>query len=60
VIAKSYEMKAQGVRTGMAIWAAQKLSPDGLSVKRDFRWYEVWSRMMLEAVRDSSIESLIR
>jgi DNA polymerase V len=54
VIAKSYEMKAQGVKTGMPIWDAQKLCPDGLYVKRDFRWYEVLSRMMLETVRDLS------
>src|SRR5262249_4100713 len=54
VIAKSYEMKSHGVKTGMPIWEAQKLCPDGLYVKRDFRWYEVLSRMMLEAVRDVS------
>src|SRR5262249_9335838 len=33
---------------------AQKLCPDGLYVKRDFRWYEVLSRIMLETVRDLS------
>jgi nucleotidyltransferase/DNA polymerase involved in DNA repair len=54
VIAKSYEMKATGVKTGMPIWDAHKLCPDGLYVKRDFRWYEVLSRMMLDAVRDLS------
>jgi nucleotidyltransferase/DNA polymerase involved in DNA repair len=54
VIAKSYEMKALGVKTGMPIWEAQKLCPDGLYVKRDFRWYEVLSRIMLETVRDLS------
>ncbi len=54
VIAKSYEMKTQGVKTGMPIWEAQRLCPDGLYVKRDFRWYEVLSRMMLETVRDLS------
>ena len=30
VIAKSYEMKARGVTTGMPIWDAQRLCPDGL------------------------------
>jgi DNA polymerase V len=54
VIAKSYEMKACGVGTGMPIWEAQKLCPDGRYVKRDFRWYEVLSRMMLEAIKDHS------
>ncbi|MFO0847295.1 MAG: nucleotidyltransferase [Gemmataceae bacterium] len=50
VIAKSYEMKAAGVKTGMPIWEARKLCPDGVYVKRDFRWYEVLSRMMLDIV----------
>jgi nucleotidyltransferase/DNA polymerase involved in DNA repair len=54
VIAKSYEMKASGVGTGMPIWDALDLCPDGVYIKRDFRWYEVLSRLMLEAVRDHS------
>jgi nucleotidyltransferase/DNA polymerase involved in DNA repair len=40
----SYEMKAAGVKTGVPIWEALQLCPDGLYVKRDFRWYEVLSR----------------
>ena len=28
--------------------------PDGIYIKRDFRWYEVLSRMMLEVVRELS------
>src|SRR4051794_40493460 len=48
VIAKSYEMKAEGVKTGMPIWDAVRLCPDGLYLKRDFRWYEVLSRLMLD------------
>jgi nucleotidyltransferase/DNA polymerase involved in DNA repair len=51
VIAKSYEMKRAGVKTGMPIWDALKLCPLGVFVKRDFRWYEVLSRRMLEVVR---------
>jgi DNA polymerase V len=54
VIAKSYEMKAAGVATGMPVWDALKICPDGLYVKRDFRWYEILSRMMLEIVREYS------
>src|SRR5215216_6457884 len=50
VIAKSYEMKARGVKTGTPIWDAKKLCPDGVYVKRDFYWYEVLSRKMLAAV----------
>src|SRR5437870_7875710 len=54
VIAKSYEMKAAGVQTGMPIWEAVKRCPQGVYVKRDFRWYEVLSRLMLEVVRTFS------
>lgn len=54
VIAKSYEMRAAGVKTGAPIWEALKLCPDGLYVKRDFRWYEVLSRRMLSIVREFS------
>lgn len=52
VIAKSYEMKAAGVKTGTPIWDARKMCPDGVYVKRDFYWYEVLSRKMLGIVGD--------
>jgi DNA polymerase V len=54
VIAKSYEMKAAGVATGEPIWDAVKKCPEGVYLKRDFRWYEVLSRMMLACVRELS------
>src|SRR5918994_614086 len=54
VIAKSYEMKAAGVKTGEPIWDAVKKCPEGINVKRDFRWYEVLSRKMLDVVREFS------
>jgi nucleotidyltransferase/DNA polymerase involved in DNA repair len=54
VIAKSREMKACGVKTGMPIWEALPLCPDAIYVKRDFRWYEVLSRMMLAVVQEFS------
>jgi nucleotidyltransferase/DNA polymerase involved in DNA repair len=54
VIAKSYEMKAAGVKTGEPIWEALPKCPTGIYVKRDFRWYEVLSRLMLEVVRELS------
>ncbi|QEL17374.1 DNA polymerase Y family protein [Limnoglobus roseus] len=50
VIAKSYEMKAKGVKTGTPIWDAAKMCPEGVYVKRDFYWYEVLSRKMLGIV----------
>ncbi len=54
VIAKSYELKAAGVKTGMPVWEAKALCPHGVYVKRDFRWYEVLSRRMLDVVRTFS------
>ena len=54
IISKSYELKAAGVHTGMAIWDALALCPLAVYVKRDFRWYEVLSRKMLSIVRDYS------
>lgn len=54
VIAKSYELKAAGVKTGVPIWDARKLCPEAVFVKRDFRWYEVLSRKMLDVLREVS------
>lgn len=54
VIAKSYEAKAAGIKTGTPIWDAVKLCPEGIFLKRDFRWYEVISRQMLELLRTVS------
>jgi nucleotidyltransferase/DNA polymerase involved in DNA repair len=54
VIAKSYEMKAKGVKTGEPIWEAYEKCPEGVYLKRDFRWYEVLSRAMLDVVREHS------
>jgi DNA polymerase V len=38
VIAKSYEMKAKGVKTGEPIWEAYEKCPEDVYLKRDFRW----------------------
>ncbi|MBN1852869.1 MAG: DNA polymerase IV [Pirellulales bacterium] len=54
VIAKSYELKACGVTTGMPIWDAVPLCPEAVFVKRDYAWYEVLSRRLLEVVRSVS------
>src|SRR3972149_5894089 len=48
VIAKSYELKARGVTTGMPIWVALPLCPEAIFIKRDFEWYEVLSRRILD------------
>ncbi|MCA9230855.1 MAG: hypothetical protein KDA57_09400 [Planctomycetales bacterium] len=54
IIAKSYEMKAAGVSTGMPIWDATPICPQAVYVKRDFRWYEALSRRMLALVQEVS------
>lgn len=54
IIAKSYEAKAAGVTTGMPIWEALPICPDGVYVKRDFAWYEVLSRKLLALVQEAS------
>lgn len=46
VIAVSYEMKAAGVEVAMPIWKAKKICPEGVFVKRDFRWYGLLSHAM--------------
>jgi nucleotidyltransferase/DNA polymerase involved in DNA repair len=48
IIAKSYELKARGVTTGMPIWEALPLCPEAIFVMRDFEWYEVLSRRIRE------------
>jgi nucleotidyltransferase/DNA polymerase involved in DNA repair len=50
VIAKSYELKAKGITTGMPIWDALPLCPEAIFVKRDFEWYEVLSRQIYDVV----------
>jgi DNA polymerase V len=54
VIARNYPMKAFGIRVGMPVWEAKVLCPDGVYVKRDFRWYESLSRRMLAEIGESS------
>src|SRR5262245_34360504 len=54
VIARNYPMKKYGVKVGEPIWDALAKCPDGVYLKRDFRWYEVLSRRMLDAVREYS------
>jgi nucleotidyltransferase/DNA polymerase involved in DNA repair len=54
VIAKSYELKAHGVTTGMPIWDALPLCRNTIYVKRDFEWYECLSRRMLDVLQTIS------
>lgn len=51
VIARSYEMRDFDIPVGMPVWEAKKLCPQGVYVKRDFRWYEVLSQKMLAILK---------
>lgn len=54
VIAKSYEARDRGVKTGVPIWEAVAICPEMIFVKRDFRWYEVVSQRLLAETRKFS------
>jgi DNA polymerase V len=54
VIARNYPMKRFGVQVGEPVWEAKHKCPDGVYIKRDFRWYETLSRRMLAAVQGFS------
>jgi DNA polymerase V len=54
VIARNYPMKRLGVKVGEPVWEAKHKCPDGVYVKRDFRWYETLSRRMLEEIQQFS------
>jgi nucleotidyltransferase/DNA polymerase involved in DNA repair len=54
IIAKSYELKAYGIKTGTPIWEAKELCPHGVYVKRDFRLYDVLTQKLLEVIRSIS------
>lgn len=51
VIARNYPMKRFGVKVGEPVWEAKRKCPDGVYLKRDFRWYETLSRRMLAEVK---------
>ncbi len=47
-------MKSPGVKIGEPVWEAKKKCPEGVYLKRDFRWYEVLSRAMHDQLREVS------
>jgi len=46
VIAKTYDAKAAGIKTGMPVWEAKKLLPDATYLSADFRFYGLISEKM--------------
>lgn len=54
VIARSYEMKASGVKVAMPIQMAKRLCPEGIYIKRDFEWYGIISHQIQEVLHHYS------
>jgi len=52
VLAASYPAKALGVKTGMALWEARALCPQGYFFKPDYRLYVDISTRILRIMRD--------
>ncbi|MBF7084223.1 DNA polymerase IV [Desulfallas sp. Bu1-1] len=52
VLAASYPAKARGVKTGMPVWQAKQLCPDGYYFKPDHRLYIDFSSRILRIMRD--------
>lgn len=52
VLAASYPAKARGVKTGMALWEAKKLCPNGYFFKPDYPLYIDYSTKILKTARD--------
>ena len=52
VLAASYPAKAKGINTGMALWEAKKLCPDGHFFKPNYPLYIHFSTRILRIMRD--------
>jgi len=51
VIAKTYDAKAAGIKTGMPVWEAKKLMPHAVYLSADFRFYGLLSKQMFSILR---------
>ena len=51
VVAKTYDAKAVGIKTGMPIWEAKKLLPNATYLSADFRFYGLISNKMFSILR---------
>jgi len=51
IIAKTYDAKAVGIKTGMPIWEAKKLLPNATYLSADFRFYGLISNKMFSIFR---------
>ena len=51
VVAKTYDAKAAGIRTGMPVWEAKRLLPQAVYLPADFRFYGLVSAKMFTILR---------
>ncbi|MDX8402102.1 MAG: DNA polymerase IV [Mariprofundaceae bacterium] len=56
IVAKSYDAKARGIATGMAVWEARRLMPEILLLPADFHFYGLMSRKMFAVLARFSPE----
>ncbi|TLS78295.1 DNA polymerase IV [Mariprofundus erugo] len=51
IVAKTYDAKAAGIKTGMPVWEAKKLLPRATYIPADFRYYGLLSEKMFSILR---------
>jgi len=51
VIAKTYDAKAAGIKTGMPVWEAKKLMPHAVYLSADFHFYGLLSKKMFSILK---------
>lgn len=51
IVAKTYDAKAIGIKTGMPVWEAKKLMPHATYIPADFRYYGLLSEKMFSILR---------
>jgi DNA polymerase-4/DNA polymerase V len=54
VVAKTYDAKAVGIKTGMPVWEARRLLPQATYLSADFRFYGLISAKMFAILRQYS------
>jgi len=54
VVAKTYDAKAAGIKTGMPVWEARRLLPQAICLSADFRFYGLISAKMFAILRQYS------
>lgn len=54
ILAKSYEAKACGIKTGTPPWEARKLCPDIIMIKTDFDLYSKLSQQLFSILKEFS------